>query len=296
MLILSIHKLVYERCCVSCQGLSRGGFKVLEESSFSCQNVLVNHVSIRHTVEELQEFSNTRVPGTKLNETLLMVTMLIFRTSLHIFIVPPSVRSIRLLIPLSSCSQAATYLIKVLGGEEQARHILGGTRWWQVRGVKGIDANWIVVKKDLEVANKMRKMGFQQENGNEHETGGDNAESDGQYSSELDPLRCMYYIHGGEYRRLGIMIRPLEPLFWWSDQVDISLVLLTKKGIPCNGMQGGFSSIFSKPNPAQLNTRRKMNGRIFGSCQQVSICRNSSHILIIFQPSIIALHLSTLSL
>jgi len=90
----------------------------------------------------------------------------------------------------------------VLGGEERARHIVDGTRWWQVRGVQGIDASWIVNGKDWKVANKRRKMSSHQKNGNVHEAGEDpldNTEGDPQYSSELDPLRCMYYLHGGKF-------------------------------------------------------------------------------------------------
>lgn len=69
----------------------------------------------RHTVEELQEFSNTRTPS------------------------PPWVRVVRIHVPMSSCDDAAEYLIKALGGEEVTRRVVGGTRWWQVRGVKGYD-------------------------------------------------------------------------------------------------------------------------------------------------------------
>lgn len=67
----------------------------------------------RHTVEELQAFSNTRTPS------------------------PPWVHAVRLLVPMSCCDEAAKYLIKALGGEEFTKRVVGGTKWWQVRGVKG---------------------------------------------------------------------------------------------------------------------------------------------------------------
>lgn len=67
----------------------------------------------RHTVEELQAFSNTRTPS------------------------PPWVHAVRLLVPMSCCDEAAKYLIKALGGEECTKRVVGGTKWWQVRGVKG---------------------------------------------------------------------------------------------------------------------------------------------------------------
>ena len=38
---------------------------------------------------------------------------------------------------MSCCSQAATYLIQALGGEEVARRTVGGVKWWQVRGIDG---------------------------------------------------------------------------------------------------------------------------------------------------------------
>ena len=41
------------------------------------------------------------------------------------------------LIPLSTCDAAAAYLIKALGGEEFTKRVVGGTKWWQVRGMRG---------------------------------------------------------------------------------------------------------------------------------------------------------------
>ena len=43
----------------------------------------------------------------------------------------------RLLVPMSCCDEAATYVIDVLGGEQKTRELVGGTKWWQVRGLKG---------------------------------------------------------------------------------------------------------------------------------------------------------------
>lgn len=40
-------------------------------------------------------------------------------------------------MPISCCDIAATHLIKALGGEEMAKRVVGGTKWWQVRGVRG---------------------------------------------------------------------------------------------------------------------------------------------------------------
>lgn len=76
--------------------------------------------SYSHTVEELQAFSNTRTPS------------------------PPWVRAVRVLIPVSCCDEAAPYLIQALGGEEHAKHIVGGTKWWQVRGIPGYSSSQTV--------------------------------------------------------------------------------------------------------------------------------------------------------
>jgi len=64
-------------------------------------------------VEELQSFSNVRTPS------------------------PPSVHVVRLVIPMSSCDEAAVYLIKVFRGEQVMKGVVGGTKWWQVRGIRG---------------------------------------------------------------------------------------------------------------------------------------------------------------
>lgn len=52
-------------------------------------------------------------------------------------------------IPLSSCNQAADTLIEWFGPEE-LKHVVGGERWWQVRGLEWIDAEWITEKDYLE--------------------------------------------------------------------------------------------------------------------------------------------------
>jgi hypothetical protein len=47
--------------------------------------------------------------------------------------IPPSAHVVRVLVPLSSCTDAARALIDVFGGEHAAKSVLGGVRWWQVR-------------------------------------------------------------------------------------------------------------------------------------------------------------------
>ncbi|EEB91492.1 hypothetical protein MPER_10138 [Moniliophthora perniciosa FA553] len=77
-----------------------------------------------NTVESLQAFTNTHVPA-------------------------PYWAAVSLVqIPLKSCNDAADVLIDWFGPEELKR-VVGGERWWQVRGLNGIDAEWITEKEYL---------------------------------------------------------------------------------------------------------------------------------------------------
>ncbi|KAJ2931623.1 hypothetical protein H1R20_g5347, partial [Candolleomyces eurysporus] len=78
-----------------------------------------------NTVESLQSFTNTRVP------------------SLYWVAVSP------VTIPLSICNEAADALIEWFGPEE-LNTVVGGERWWQVRGLSGIDAEWIAEREHLD--------------------------------------------------------------------------------------------------------------------------------------------------
>ncbi|KZT21084.1 alpha/beta-hydrolase [Neolentinus lepideus HHB14362 ss-1] len=140
----------------------------------------------KHTVEELQSFSNTRTPS------------------------PPWVRVVRLLVPMSVCEEAAVYLIKALGGEDVAKRVVGGTKWWQVRGLKGVNCEWIVAKKDWEEAKKRyktyEKTHQEKANGTPKEFGTDapmngaaSGDGDDVYDPEMDAMRCILWFHGGGY-------------------------------------------------------------------------------------------------
>ncbi|KAF8261460.1 hypothetical protein EI94DRAFT_1745923 [Lactarius quietus] len=163
-------------------------------------------VATRHTVEELQSFSNIRTPS------------------------PPSTHVVRLVIPMASCDEAATFLIRAFGGEDVMKRVVGGTKWWQVRGIRGLDAEWISAKKDWQKAQRRSKeregsAAAPQEHTAERpelrdhilngvasgplpelegdagvhsknsETSRDNAE----YQPEMDEMRCILYSHGGGY-------------------------------------------------------------------------------------------------
>ncbi|PPQ79997.1 hypothetical protein CVT26_004401 [Gymnopilus dilepis] len=133
--------------------------------------------STYHTIEELQAFSNTRTPS------------------------PPWTHVVRTLVPMSCCEEAAPYLIKALGGEEVARRLVGGIKWWQVRGVNGVDAQWITARKDWQDAKKRhKKQQEQKQNGVKHasvDDAHDGAES--VYEKNMDAMRCILYLHGGGY-------------------------------------------------------------------------------------------------
>lgn len=137
-----------------------------------------------HTVEELQAFSNTRTPS------------------------PPWVRAVRVLIPVSCCDEAAPYLIQALGGEEHAKRIVGGTKWWQVRGIPGIDAEWMTARKDWQEAKKRYKSQSKNNSAtaspplNSDSAAGTQpptSDSSNTYQQEMDEMRCILYTHGGGY-------------------------------------------------------------------------------------------------
>src|SRR6266702_6601921 len=62
-----------------------------------------------HTVEELQQFTKLHTP------------------------VGPSSHVVRVTVPQTCCAEAAHVLVRAFGGEHEARRVVGGVRWWQVR-------------------------------------------------------------------------------------------------------------------------------------------------------------------
>ncbi|KAF9026049.1 alpha/beta-hydrolase [Hymenopellis radicata] len=127
-------------------------------------------IATNHTVEELQALGNTRTPS------------------------PPWVNVIRVLVPMSCCDEAAKLLTKALGGEEVARRMVGGVKWWQVRGLDGVDGQWINAKKDWKDAKQRYEM---------REKAGDPTPEDSaqpaEYEQDMDDMRCILYFHGGGY-------------------------------------------------------------------------------------------------
>ncbi|EJD46838.1 alpha/beta-hydrolase [Auricularia subglabra TFB-10046 SS5] len=129
--------------------------------------------STKHTVEELQQFSNSRIP------------------------VPPWIHAPRVLVPMSCCDAAAKHIIAVLGGPEMAKQLVGGTKWWQVRGVQGVDGQWIAARKDWQEAKRKRK----EYEAKHHRAPPPDADPNvvNEYTPEMDQMRCLLFAHGGGY-------------------------------------------------------------------------------------------------
>ncbi|KAH8985532.1 lipase/ esterase [Lactarius akahatsu] len=163
-------------------------------------------IATRHTVEDLQAFANVRTPS------------------------PPSVHVVRIVIPMSCCDQAANYLIEAFGGVDEMKKVVGGVKWWQVRGIRGLDAEWVSTKKDWKSAQRRAKerrsstaapqehaaerpelhrpsavpepplspggeAGHQSGASKNNETPRDSAT----YQPEMDEMRCILFSHGGGY-------------------------------------------------------------------------------------------------
>lgn len=184
--------------------------ELLYDEAFNIVKDFMN-ISTRHTVEELQSFSNVRTPS------------------------PPWVHVVRLVIPMASCDEAAVYLIKAFRGEQVMKKVVGGTKWWQVRGMRGLDAEWISAKKDWQDEKRRAKEQTRRKHPTEglglrdssmeditfspvQESEGEQshepapasapapASSDdepsrdsGSYQPEMDEMRCVLYAHGGGY-------------------------------------------------------------------------------------------------
>ena len=85
------------------------------------------------TVESLQAFTNTRIPA------------------------PPRTSVVSDLIPLSSCDRAAKAIIDYFGPED-LKNVVGGEKWWQVRGLNGVEAEWVAMTSDWKKAKIVEEM------------------------------------------------------------------------------------------------------------------------------------------
>ena len=60
-------------------------------------------------------------------------------------------------IPFSSCNKAADVLIDWFGPED-LKTVVGGERWWQIRGLDGIDSEWITEKVFLRDVEREKEL------------------------------------------------------------------------------------------------------------------------------------------
>ncbi|KAI0751533.1 alpha/beta-hydrolase [Daedaleopsis nitida] len=114
----------------------------------------------KNTVESLQAFTNTHVPA-----------------PFWCAVVPVK-------IPLTTCNQAADALIEWFGPED-LKCVVGGERWWQVRGLEWLDAEWITEKDYLEDCEIPKDAEYSED------------EKTTLRMEHLD--RVMLYVHGGAY-------------------------------------------------------------------------------------------------
>ncbi|KAK1220369.1 hypothetical protein PQX77_016860 [Marasmius sp. AFHP31] len=146
--------------------------ELLYDEAFHIIKAFLEAASL-HTVEEMQQFSNYRT------------------------ISPPWVHVVRVLVPMSCCEEAAGHLVTALGGEDVARRVVGGVKWWQVRSLNGVDGQWITAKKDWQEHKRRYKM--QDKATREKEAGPETAHESGIYEKDMDEMRCILYSHGGGY-------------------------------------------------------------------------------------------------
>lgn len=85
------------------------------------------------TVEAIQAFTNTRIPT------------------------PPRATVVPVLIPMSSCDRAAKAIIDYFGPED-IKNVVGGEKWWQVRGLNGVEAQWVAMTSDWKKARIVEEM------------------------------------------------------------------------------------------------------------------------------------------
>ncbi|KAL5530703.1 hypothetical protein ACEPAF_6961 [Sanghuangporus sanghuang] len=123
-----------------------------------------------NTVESLQEFTNTHILS------------------------PPWAAVSPVLIPFETCNRAADLLVDWFSDPDELERVVGGQRWWQVRGLDGVEGEWVTERsllKEVDSAECIRRR--------EKEKGRplSDDEADIMRMDSLEPV--MLYIHGGAY-------------------------------------------------------------------------------------------------
>ncbi|WFD34337.1 hypothetical protein MCUN1_001176 [Malassezia cuniculi] len=136
-----------------------------------------------HTAEETQDLTNTSTP------------------------MPPWGTSERVMVSMFSCQEAARYLIQYFGPDNM-HDIVGGHKWWQMRGLDGVYCEWICQNSDYHalkarcgdkgniasmVSQTLTTQGVASKT--RHERAG--APKSDEENERLG--RVMLYIHGGGY-------------------------------------------------------------------------------------------------
>ncbi|KAG2013285.1 endoplasmic reticulum protein [Coprinopsis cinerea AmutBmut pab1-1] len=133
---------------------------ILFHQAFNIVKAFID-LGTKNTVESLQAFTNTHIPS------------------------PYWAATVPVTIPLTTCNEAADVLIDWFGPDD-LKHVVGGERWWQVRGLDGVDGEWIAEREHFDekadVA-KGRKIG--------------RSEEDILRMEQLESV--MLYVHGGGY-------------------------------------------------------------------------------------------------
>ncbi|KAF8609765.1 alpha/beta-hydrolase [Ceratobasidium sp. AG-I] len=172
---------------------------ILFDQAFHIVKAFVE-LGTHNTVDDLQAFTNTHVPAPFWNT-----------------VIPTR-------IPLSSCNDAADILITLLRqtstpsgsdySKEEAdaefRRVVGGEKWWQVRGLDGLEAEWIAMNNDWEQISKAEKRKEKKKQRHREHAAKRNARhgkhpmedtlTNEEYTEDIDNLtRVMLYLHGGAY-------------------------------------------------------------------------------------------------
>lgn len=136
---------------------------ILFDQAFNIVKAFLD-MTTKSSVESTQAFMNTHIPA------------------------PPWATVVPVQIPLVTCNKAADWLIEWFGPEE-LKHVVGGERWWQVRGLDHLDAEWVTQKELL----------------SPEVPASDHRRPDKKLSTEdknilrMEDLPVMLYIHGGGY-------------------------------------------------------------------------------------------------
>lgn len=62
-------------------------------------------------------------------------------------------------IPFKTCNKAADLLIEWFSDPDELHKIVGGEKWWQVRGLDGVEGEWVTEKsfiRENDVAEKVK--------------------------------------------------------------------------------------------------------------------------------------------